>query len=218
MSDLPISLSKPATANAVKTIFITYSFLLLISVFTLDANGGMESYLVVFEEGSFRQEASRLYRAKVTVFMGGKKLRTSEGIKGSTMPNRFLYYTDRDLPVIASGEYEFDVRYSRKFGKALCLNGGGFTDTVNPNPTKHGQYVANGIWVHKGRSKGPVKGSEGCLTIDPRDWDKFISLFPGAEEWKNRRCQGEIIIMRNSDAYFRRPSRPSNLRIHIEGQ
>ena len=175
-------------------------------------------YLVVFEEGYFEREKGRLYRAKVTVYKSGKELRARGEIRGSTLPNRFLYYLDKDRPVVAPGEYKFDVKCSGKFRKALCLNGGGYTDTINSNPSKQGKYVANGIWVHKGRTKGPVKGSEGCLTIDPGNWDEFIGLFPGAEEWKKRRCQGKIIITRDSDGWLNKPNSPSNPRIRVKGQ
>jgi hypothetical protein len=36
----------------------------------------MKCYLVVFEEGYYEEEEDQLYRAKVTVYQGDKKLKT----------------------------------------------------------------------------------------------------------------------------------------------
>jgi hypothetical protein len=195
-----------------KTKFTIFCLFLLIILFKLNAYGAMKCYLVVFEEGYYEEEEDQLYRAKVTVYQGDKKLKTKEEIRGSTLPNRFLYRLDKNRPIIASGEYKFDVKSSDKFSKALRLSEGGFIDTINPNPRNHNHYIANGIWVHKG-SKGPIRGSEGCITIDPKNWDEFIKLFPYAEDWKKKDYQGKIIITRDSDRSFNQPSSPSNLRI-----
>ena len=195
----------------VKTGFHIFCLFLLI-LFRFDAHAGVESYVVVFEE-RYYQEDGQLYRAEVTVYKSGKKLKTHGEIRGSTLPNRFLYYMDKNRPIIAPGEYAFDIKNSRKFSKALILNNGGYTETVNPNPTQYNRYMANGIWVHKGRNKGPVKGSKGCLTIDSKNWDEFINLFPSAEDWKKRHCRGKIIITRNSDRPIK-PGIPSDFRFN----
>lgn len=196
-----------------KTKFTIYCLFLLSILFKLDASGEMKCYSVVFKEGYYEQEEGRLYGANVEVYKSNRKLKTKEEIRGSTLPNRFLYYIDKNLPIIASGEYRFDVESSHKFGKALRLNEGGCIDTINPNPNNHDQYLANGIWVHKGRRKDPIRGSKGCITIDPKNWDEFIRLFPDAEDWKKKNYQGKIIITRDLSGNSSKPSSPSNLRI-----
>lgn len=197
-----------------KTKFTIYCLFLLIAIFNLNAYGAMKCYLVVFEEGYYEEKEGRLYGAKVTVYQGDKKLKTNQEIRGSTLPNRFLYYLDKNRPIVAPGEYKFNVKRSDKFTKALCLNEGSFIDTINPNPHNQNHYIANGIWVHKGRSKGPIRGSEGCITIDPKNWNEFIKLFPNVEDWKEKGYQGKIIITRDMSRNSNKPSSPSNLRIH----
>lgn len=189
-----------------------FCLFLLIIIFPLNAYCEKKSYVVVFEEGYYKNEGR--YRAKITVYHNNYKFKTKNEIRGSTLPNRFLYHTDKDRPIITSGEYRFDVKFSRKFRKALCLNGGGYIETINLNPHSQNKYLANGIWVHKGRGKSPVKGSEGCLTIAPDNWNEFMQLFPRAEDWKKKGYKGKIIITRGYAANPRRPSHPSNFRIH----
>lgn len=140
-------------------------------MFNFNAYCEAKSYLVLFEEDYFKKEVDKLYKAKVEVYKNNKLLRTNKVIRGSTLPNRFLYYVDKNRPIVESGEYRFDVERSDNLGKALRLNGGRYVETLNPNPSKHNRNLANGIWVHCGRKKGPVKGSKGCLTIDPKNWN-----------------------------------------------
>ena len=185
--------------------------LLFITASGLNASGGVKDYLVLFEEGFY--EKNKMYRARVTVYMNGKKLTTKREIKGSTLPNRFIYCVDKNRPVVATGEHRFDVSACDRFGKALLLNHGGYVQTLNPNPTKHGDHLATGIWIHSGRSSGPVKGSHGCLTIAPKHWKAFIALFPGPKEWKDTNCKGKIAITRRDETVFNGSERPVNLRI-----
>ena len=183
-------------------------------MFEFNAYCEVKSYLVIFEEGYYKKKENKLYEAKVTVYQNDKRLRTNAEIIGSTLPNRFLYYVDKNRPVVEPGEYRFDVERSSKFGKALRLNGGRYVETMNPNPNKHNQYLADGIWVHSGRKKGPVKGSKGCLTINPKNWNEFIKLFPSVKDWKKFGFQGKILIRRSSNSNSNKLSPPSNLRIH----
>lgn len=78
---------------------------------------------------------------------------------------------------------------------------GGFLTTLNKNySTKgshKGKYLANGINVHDGRknAKGHrYRDSEGCITIHPDHWKKFIGLFPKPGDWKG---VGELVLVRN---------------------
>jgi len=192
---------------------LIYCFFILVVIFQSNAYCETKSYLVVFEEGYYKKKEYKLYEARVTVYQNNKKLRTNEELRGSTLPNRFLYYVDKNRPIVEPGEYRFDVERSSRFGKALRLNGGKYVETMNPNPCKHNQYIADGIWVHSGRKAGPVKGSIGCLTIDPNNWDEFIKLFPSAGDWKKEGFQGKIVIKRYSDNSSNKLSSPSNLRI-----
>ena len=185
--------------------------LLFITAFELNAFAGMKSYLVAFEEEFYKD--NQLYQARVMVYLNNKRLGTEKEIRGSTLPNRFLYYMDKNRPVVASGEHRFDIVSCAKFGKALRLNHGGYVQTMNPNPIKHGDRLATGIWIHKGKSSGPVKGSHGCLTIAPQNWKEFIKLFPGPKEWKKMNYQGKTTIIRNSKKASNRPDSPSNFRI-----
>jgi len=192
---------------------LIYCFFIFVVVFQSYAYCGANFYLVVFEEGHYKEKEDELYSARVAVYKNSKRLRTNEEIKGSTLPNRFLYYVDKNRPIVEPGEYKFDVERSSKLGKALRLNGGKYVGTINPNPNKHNQYLADGIWIHSGRKKGPVKGSEGCLTINPGNWNEFMKLFPGPENWKKNGCKGKIVIKRLSGSRSNKPNSPLNLRI-----
>ena len=190
-----------------------YCLFLFVIMIQSNAYCEVKSYLVVFEEGYYKKKENKLYEARVTVYRNDKKLRTNEEVRGSTLPNRFLYYVDKNRPIVEPGEYRFDVERSSKFGKALRLNGGRHVETMNPNPNKHNQYLADGIWVHCGRKKGPVKGSKGCLTIDPKNWNEFIKLFPSVKDWKKFGFQGKILIKKGSNSNSKKLNPPSNLRI-----
>ena len=66
---------------------------------------------------------------------------------------------------------------------ALTVNNGGMVPVVSRDP---GKTTATGINVHNGWSLSS-RGSEGCLTIQPPDWTRFITIFldlyPALDDW-----------------------------------
>jgi hypothetical protein len=77
------------------------------------------------------------------------------------------------------------------------LVAGGFLRSITPNVAQGGKRLANGINVHDGRrSSTNEKDSEGCLTIDPRDWESFIAKLPSPEEWTRSGAKGNLWIIR----------------------
>ena len=66
---------------------------------------------------------------------------------------------------------------------ALTVNNCGAVPVVSNNP---GKTTSFGINVHNGWSNTST-GSEGCLTIQPSDWTRFIRIFldlyPDLSDW-----------------------------------
>lgn len=102
----------------------------------------------------------------------------------STCPNPYCK-SDRKpwtecYALVDVGEYTFLCDDHYKFGMCLYVNDGGRVPTVNPNPNHDGQHYAIGVFVHKGGRNSENKkwrGSAGCFTHHPDDWDNFINQF-----------------------------------------
>ena len=126
-----------------------------------------------------------------------------------------VYNEDKKWPIIASGEYTFDVDHLMSWTsqpKALIINGGAFVTTVNPNPNQNNQYKADKIWIHTGTREGVNRGSEGCLTINPDKWQSFIDLFPSRDEWVRGHYSGKLLLLRGHESDSP-PCPPRNVRI-----
>ena len=93
----------------------------------------------------------------------------------------------------------YDGRDPDKVGNIYV---GGYIKTINKNINQKSLYIANGINVHHGRrdenlsSPSSSKYSNGCLTINPSDWEDFYKSLPNIEEWKNAGHLGTITIIR----------------------
>ena len=60
------------------------------------------------------------------------------------------------------------------------MNGDGFVPTTAPNPNFPSQgSTANLIRVHSGY-RNTWKGSAGCMTINPAQWDSFMKTVPSS--------------------------------------
>jgi len=114
------------------------------------------------------------------------------GGHGSTCPNPFLPSNssvtyEKAYGWISLGTYKYLYLYHPKFGHCLLLNEGKAVGCRYPNPNKESKYygerLMNEIFVHKGGikcSNPDWRGSSGCITVSPREYDAFISLFhPG---------------------------------------
>lgn len=108
-----------------------------------------------------------LYTAKITVTDdNGKKYMFA----GSTFP-------DPGFSPIKQGEYFYTNRYGHHGNKGLNLGeiiNGEFDRGIGWLPKAHRKRIIN---VHKGRKYGFKRGSEGCITIHPDQWESFSSLF-----------------------------------------
>lgn len=121
-----------------------------------------------------------------------EKGKTLAGGHCSTCPNPFLpshpevSYKDA-YGWISLGDYHYLFLYHPKFQHCLLLNEGKAVSCRYPNPNKHSTYygerLMNEIFIHKGAIGGTTntwRGSAGCITISPSDWEAFISVFhPG---------------------------------------
>ena len=79
----------------------------------------------------------------------------------------------------------FECVEHHKFGKCLLVNGGFPVASRVPNPNHGGAYIITEVFVHSGGhgcNNKRWRGSAGCLTIPPEDWDNFISLFEIGEK------------------------------------
>ncbi len=101
-----------------------------------------------------------------------------------------------EWPIMNGGEYSFMVKASSVFTpRGLQVNEGTFVRLESPRPTDQYSYLTKGIWIHKGIYSGQ-RGAEGCLTVHPDDWDRFIALFPSETEWVSRQATGVLWIIR----------------------
>lgn len=83
---------------------------------------------------------------------------------------------------IADGEYKWQCVDHPRFGKCLLVNGGREVKSRNPK-----RPAMTEIFVHRGaiKSKNPNwRGSRGCMTVPPNDWDAFTAKFKTGETGK----------------------------------
>ncbi|MBP7654890.1 hypothetical protein KA977_15830 [Candidatus Dependentiae bacterium] len=79
---------------------------------------------------------------------------------------------------IANGTYQIICENHQRLGKCLRVltqKGSGIIPTIQENPRHKGEKIASGILIHKGGLR--TDNSEGCLTIPPNNYDKFISYW-----------------------------------------
>jgi len=79
---------------------------------------------------------------------------------------------------IANGTYQIVCENHQRLGKCLRVltqKGSGIIPTIQENPRHKGEKIASGILIHRGGLR--TDNSEGCLTIHPKDYDKFISYW-----------------------------------------
>lgn len=77
------------------------------------------------------------------------------------------------------------VARTQGFRAALIVNDDASVPVISDNPSK---TTSSTIHIHNGFNTS--SGSEGCLTLHPADWPKFIKLFldtfPDLADWKSR--------------------------------
>jgi len=79
---------------------------------------------------------------------------------------------------IANGTYQIICENHQRLGKCLRVltqKGSGILPTIQENPRHKNKKIASGILIHKGGLR--TDNSEGCLTIPPNNYDKFISYW-----------------------------------------
>lgn len=86
--------------------------------------------------------------------------------------------------LIDYGQYKGQVVNHTKYNKCIIINEGGSVPTVNSNKKHNGEKWAMGIFIHKGGGENERywRGSMGCITLDPIEYDKFIDLFNVGEK------------------------------------
>ena len=98
----------------------------------------------------------------------------------SCCPNEYSPKTGKPWPkeyaFLAPIEYFFECIEHEKHGKCLLVNGGKECETRNCNINHDNLRIATQIFVHCGESD-TWRGSAGCLTIHPLDWDAFMLNF-----------------------------------------
>ncbi len=101
---------------------------------------------------------------------------------GSTRPDKKQpKCQDKNCPEVLPGTYPFTVEQfpydgnvpAEKKYPALRL---GTVPSREPNPNNHGKSEITGAWGHRGCRDRTC--SEGCLTLNPRFWDDFMSGLP----------------------------------------
>ncbi len=136
---------------------------------------------VVFEEKGTASDS--VYDQRVTVFSGyGAVLGT---FKGSSTPNPFkpkdpLIKGKKAYPFVKPGVYPITHGFHK--GKhALVVNNDGNVPTTDLNPNFPSQGAnARYIRIHWGYSKA-WKGSAGCPTIHPLNWNSFLCTLPSGQ-------------------------------------
>ena len=164
----------------------------------------------------------------------------AEALIGSLVD--FLCMFNHQYPIPESGNYSFSLSDKNKEKAsghydpfALWVEDGKEIRTINANVYQNYRYVADQIWVHRGRKQSESqRDSSGCLTINPTHWTSFINVFPPPLVWKQMEMSGVLRISRpDLDQNFPKlshddsvdpegdvsrqnsspPSAPSNLRI-----
>jgi RHS repeat-associated protein len=112
--------------------------------------------------------------------------------KGNTYSGSSLPNSVSTQATVATGEYKYVVEYSDYYkSNVLIVNEGGnvpVTGGFNPNvnyPATYGTPYADGILVHSGDSLW-WRGSAGCITVQPNQWNAFINNFQAGDTGKIR--------------------------------
>lgn len=90
---------------------------------------------------------------------------------------------------VAPGEYGYDVIAHTKHGMCLRVNGGGRVATRNWNPVQRDNFML-GCLVHCGQTES-WRGSAGCLTLPPEDWQRFMQCFALGQ-------RGKLVVRRST--------------------
>ncbi|EJL6392778.1 hypothetical protein NMR79_004254 [Vibrio vulnificus] len=138
----------------------------------------INTWKVIFAEDGTTKD--KVYTQNVTIIDSkGKVLGT---FKGSTTPNPFKPSepTVKGMdayPYVSAGTYKL-THGTHKGIPALVVNDNKFVPTQNENPNfpDYGKR-ANFIHVHWGY-KTTWKGSAGCPTIHPGQWNDFLAKVP----------------------------------------
>jgi hypothetical protein len=141
------------------------------------ANPGLQRIIIFGEPGSTNNPT---YDQVVIVI--DENGQTAGTFEGSSRPNP---YRPND-PTIAGndayatvkgGEYPVELGF-HKGEPALVMNGNNPVPTTAPNPNNPlNASTADYIHIHRGYSL-TWRGSAGCFTINPVQWNDFISVFP----------------------------------------
>ena len=83
---------------------------------------------------------------------------------------------DSAFAQIASGTYPFTYGSTPKHKQCLLVKNGGQVPTTNGNVNHDWNHYATSILVHNGDNQHN-RGSKGCCTIEPSQWNDFISKF-----------------------------------------
>ena len=104
------------------------------------------------------------------------------------MDNNQIKYWQVLYGWVAPGEYDGEVIDGHpRFGKCIEINGGGRVATRNQNLNHGGERYATEVFIHHGfPPPDDWRGSAGCLTISPSEFEKFIALFSAGEKVKIR--------------------------------
>ena len=152
--------------------------------------GGNRLFTITFKHGGTTPpfSGSGMYESAITI-VGPK----SATFRGSIYPD--------DMNVkgrIKDGTYDLSLTFHKKTGTptaadlvvktegylrpALTVNGGGTVPVKSNNASK---TTSEGINVHNGFNSR--RWSEGCLTIEPSEWARFIRIFldlyPNFSDW-----------------------------------
>jgi hypothetical protein len=125
-----------------------------------------------------------------TVSMAGPKSATFRGsiypddmnekgrIKDGTYTLSLVFHHKVGVPTAA----DLVVKTQGDLRPALTVNYGGIVPAISNNPSKTTSQYIN---VHNGFNSN--RGSHGCLTIQPSEWSKFITIFlnlyPNLDDW-----------------------------------
>lgn len=105
------------------------------------------------------------------------------------------YHGKPYVPRLLGGTHESPYDSSDPSSKATFK--GGYIRTLNKNNAQNQEKIADGINIHDGRYTKDYKDSEGCLTIHPKDWEKFYRALPTPEDWQNNQHEGVVKVKRH---------------------
>jgi len=83
---------------------------------------------------------------------------------------------DKTYGYIALGTYAWELWNSDKYGDCILINQGGRCESRIPNINHNNELWSDELLIHSGWSDS-WRGSAGCITIPPKNWDNFISNF-----------------------------------------